>query len=350
MAIRFFTPLLCRISAAGLLLATANFAGAQQAHKKVPPTDQVLAVKVQNALNADHVFNGMSVVPSVSHGVVTLSGQVTSDAARILASNEAGSVTGIKTVLNNLTVQTVQTVQTPAVATALPQPAPPTTRAPTPRETRSVVLPGSTVLSVRTSDALTSKTAKVNDEFHGTVAADVIQDGFTVIPMGTAVLGRVVEAKEAAHFAGSAALTVELVSLQLNTLNGSQNLAVVTDPVSNKAKGRGANTAEKTAGGAGIGALIGGLAGGGLGAGIGALAGGGLGAGANGVTRGQDIVVPAETLLRFSLSSSVSIPVTVRNGKQVVLPPPSGPALHVRPQENAPDADAPTVDSGTPQQ
>ncbi len=340
MAIRFFTPLTCR-AAASLLLATATLAGAQQAHRKVPPTDQVLTVKVQNALNADHVFDGMSVVPTVSHGVVTLSGAVTSDAAKVLASNEAGSVTGIKTVLNNLTVQTVQA---PVVATA-----PPVTRAPAPRETRAVVLAGSTVLSVRTIDSLTSKTAKVNDEFHGTVAADVIQDGFTVIPMGTAVLGRVVEAKEAAHFAGSAALTVELVSLQLNTLNGTQNLAVVTDPLSNKAKGRGTNTAEKTAGGAGIGALIGGLAGGGLGAGVGALAGGGLGAGANGVTRGQDVTVPAETLLRFSLSASVSVPITVRDGKQIMLPPSSGPALRVRPQEGAPNGNVPSGDTGTPQ-
>ncbi len=344
MAIRFFTPLTYR-AAASLLLATATLAGAQQAHKKVPPTDQVMAVKVQNALNADHVFDGMSVVPTVSHGVVTLSGEVTSDAAKVLASNEAGSVTGIKTVLNNLTVKEFQKIQ---VAASLPPP--PVTRAPAARETRSVVLPGSTVLSVRTSDSLTSKTAKVNDEFHGTVAADVIQDGFTVIPMGTAVLGRVVEAKEAAHFAGSAALTVELVSLQLNTVNGTQNLAVVTDPLSNKAKGRGANTAEKTAGGAGIGALIGGLAGGGLGAGVGALAGGGLGAGANGVTRGQDITVPAETLLRFSLSSSISVPISVRDGKQIMLPPSSGPALRVRPQEGSPDPNAPTGDNGIPQQ
>ncbi len=343
MAICFFTLLTRRTSAAGLLLAAATLAGAQQTHKKLPPTDQVLAVKVQNALNADHVFDSMSVVPTVSGGVVTLSGEVTSDAAKVLASNEAGSVTGVKTVLNNLTVQTVQT---PAVAVAPP----PVIRAPAPRETRSIVLPGSTVLSVRTSDALTSKTAKVNDEFHGTVAADVIEDGFTVIPMGTAVLGRVVEAKEAAHFAGSAALTVELVSLRLNALNGPQNLALVTDPVSNKAKGRGANTAEKTAGGAGIGALIGGLAGGGLGAGVGALAGGGLGAGANGVTRGQDITVPAETLLRFSLSSPVSIPIVVRDGKQVTLPPPTGPALRVRPQEGAQDPNAPAGNSGAPQQ
>lgn len=311
----------------GLLLATASLAPAQRSRAAGQPSDQVLTVKVQNALNAEHVFDGMSVVPTVSHGVVTLSGTVTSDAAKILASNEAGSVTGVKTVLNNLTVQTGA-----AVPVAPPPPLRPSPIATAePPQTRMEQIPSGTVIPVRTNETLTSKTAKAGDEFHGTVTADVLQDGLTVIPRGTPVQGRVAESKAAGHFSGSALLTIELVSMQISTPSGPQTLQLVTEPVSSQGKGRGANTAEKTAGGAGVGALIGALAGGGAGAGIGALAGGGLGAGVNGVTRGQDVTVPAESLLKFTLSSTAQVPVQLRHGKQVMLPPPSRPALQTRP-------------------
>src|SRR5260370_2566392 len=64
------------------------------------PSDNLLTVKVENALNAEHVFQGMRVTVTVSKGVVTLSGFVTSDAAKVLASEDAGNVTGVKTVLN----------------------------------------------------------------------------------------------------------------------------------------------------------------------------------------------------------------------------------------------------------
>ncbi len=54
-------------------------------------------------------------------------------------------------------------------------------------------------------------------------------------------------------------------------------------------------------GGAILGAIIGGIAGGGKGAAIGAVAGGGAGAGAQIMTRGKEVHVPAETVLRFRL-------------------------------------------------
>ncbi len=308
-----------------------------------PPSDHVLTLRVQKVLAADHVFDGMSVSTSVAGRVVTLSGTVTSDAAKVLASKDAGAVAGVKEVLNNLTVvPVVAQVVTP------PTPPPPPPAPVLPRtETRQEVVPSGTPISVRITETMTSKTAKANDSFHGTVAADVMQDGFVVVPTGTSVIGRVVEAKPAGRLTGSAELSVELVSVQVNSPAGPQTLAVVTDPVSSKGKGRGANTAEKTAGGAGIGALIGGLAGGGAGAGIGALAGGGLGAGANGVTHGQEITIQSESLLRFTTSGPVTVPVVLQNGRQVLQPVPSGPVLQQRP---ASDAGTPAPESSAPPQ
>jgi hypothetical protein len=304
--------------------------------QKAPPSDNLLTVKVENALNAEHVFQGMRVNVAVSKGVVTLSGFVTSDAAKVLASEEAGSVTGVKTVLNNLTVQQAGT---PAVAPPTPAPARPTQAAPpVPTLPRSVVLGQGTFIPIRITDPISSKTAKPNDEFHGTVAANVFQSNLVLIPSGTSVLGRVVEAKEAGHFVGQALLTIELVSIRLPSPDGPQDVSLITESLSNKANGRGANTAEKTAGGAGVGALIGALAGGGTGAGIGALAGGGLGAGANAVTRGQEINVRPETLLRFRTAAPLQVTVLMRGNMQVQVPAPTGPALKAR--QAAPDATA----------
>jgi len=304
--------------------------------QKAPASDNLLTVKVENALNTEHVFQGMRVTVTVSKGVVTLSGFVTSDAAKVLASEEAGSVTGVKTVLNNLTVQhpDAPSVVPPAQAPVRPaQVAPPVQTLP-----RSVVLGQGTFIPIRITDPVSSKTAKANDEFHGTIAANVFQSNLVLIPSGTPVLGRVVEAKEAGHFVGQALLTIELVSIRLPSPDGPQDVSLITESLSSKANGRGANTAGKTAGGAGVGALIGALAGGGTGAGIGALAGGGLGAGANAITRGQEINIRPETLLRFRTAAPVEVTVLMRGNMQVQIPALAGPALKPRP--SAPDATA----------
>ena len=58
---------------------------------------------------------------------------------------------------------------------------------------------------------------------------------------------------------------------------------------------------------AALGAIIGAIAGGGKGAAIGALAGGGAGTATQGLTRGQAVRIPAETLLRFKLEAPVRI-------------------------------------------
>jgi len=61
---------------------------------------------------------------------------------------------------------------------------------------------------------------------------------------------------------------------------------------------RGKNTAEKVGAGAGIGAIIG------------AAAGGGLGAGAQAVTKSQQIKLPSETVLNFTLQAPVTVVAT----------------------------------------
>ena len=77
-------------------------------------------------------------------------------------------------------------------------------------------------------------------------------------------------------------------------------------------KSRGASTTKRTLGGAAVGSIIGALAGGGEGAAIGAGVGAGAGAGSEIITKGDQVRVPSETLIEFTLEQDVSIP-TSRN-------------------------------------
>jgi hypothetical protein len=71
---------------------------------------------------------------------------------------------------------------------------------------------------------------------------------------------------------------------------------------------RGASTAKRTIGGAALGSIIGALAGGGKGAGIGAAVGGGVGAGSEIITKGDQVKIPSEALLDFTLQQDLSVP------------------------------------------
>jgi len=83
---------------------------------------------------------------------------------------------------------------------------------------------------------------------------------------------------------------------------------VVTGEYEVIGKSRGASTAKRAIGGAVLGAAIGAVADGGEGAAIGAGAGAAAGAGSEIVTRGDQVRVPSETLLDFTLQQDVSVP------------------------------------------
>ena len=90
-------------------------------------------------------------------------------------------------------------------------------------------------------------------------------------------------------------------------MNGKM-VPVVTGEYEVTGKSRGASTAKRTVGGAALGAIIGAVADGGQGAAIGAGIGAGAGAGSEIITGGDQVKVPSETLLDFTLQQDVSIP------------------------------------------
>jgi hypothetical protein len=103
---------------------------------------------------------------------------------------------------------------------------------------------------------------------------------------------------------GGAVHSPELVlDLYSVTVGGKQYSVVTSNVDENSGRGIGKNrrTGEFLGGGAAIGALMGGIFGGGRGAGIGALSGAGGGALTQVFTRGKEVRVPAESVLRFRL-------------------------------------------------
>jgi hypothetical protein len=198
---------------------------------------------------------------------------------------------------------------------------------------KSIAVVSGTMLLVRVTDEINTKTAKANDTFHGTLANSIRENGYVLLPIVTAILGRVIDAKPAGHFTGMAVLSIELVSLKVDSPSGPKNVAVITQELSSKAAGRGANTAAKTGGGAALRTVIGALAGGGRGAATGAASGGALGAGTNGITRGHEIDVKPEQLLQFKTTQPIEVTISLHNGQQTPPMAAPGPALEVRPAE-----------------
>lgn len=81
----------------------------------------------------------------------------------------------------------------------------------------------------------------------------------------------------------------------------------MTSSIARVEKGKGRRTAGFIGGGAGLGAIIGGIAGGGKGALIGGLAGAGAGTAGGALTGNKNIYIPAETILTFRLERSVHL-------------------------------------------
>jgi hypothetical protein len=168
---------------------------------------------------------------------------------------------------------------------------------------KAAVIPAGTVLTVRLGEALGSKISQSGQTFTATLANPIEVDGKTVIPAGANASGTVVDAKPLGRFKGAASLQIKLTSV---TVNGNDR-PIETSSVVRAEKGKGKRTATLIGGGAGVGAIIGGLAGGGKGAAIGALAGAGAGTAGTAFTGNKDVVLPAESAVSFKLEQPLEV-------------------------------------------
>lgn len=320
------------------------------------PNDSEISSQVQTKFTSDSGLQGKDLSVQAASGTVTLSGNVDNDAQRDAAARYAAAVPGVKQVVNNLQVAAPQpaAAATPVPAaqsapTPAPEPKPapvrrvsapkkhivrdtemaaagagagaagmglahqessvqPVTPAapptpPPPPPPQKATIPAGTTMAVRLVDSIDSERNQPGESFRATLNSPLATEGDIAIPAGYDVEGHIVDVKSAGKFAGQS-----VVVLQLDRINvGGKSYSIQTDQYKRQGSSRGKNTAEKVGAGAAIGAIIGGIAGGGKGAGIGAAAGGGLGGGVQAATKGQQIKLPSETILNFTLQNPLTV-------------------------------------------
>ncbi len=175
-------------------------------------------------------------------------------------------------------------------------------------KTELVEVPSGASIKVTLGTALNSDTNKSGDEFDATVAEAVVVNGKTAIPKGATAKGTIVEAVESGRLKGRALLRLTLNSVEVD----GKNYDLKTGNWSRQGPAHTKRNTAMIGGGAGAGALIGGLAGGGKGAAIGAGIGAGAGTAGAAATGKQDVKLPVESSLMFTLSDPVTIQVKTK--------------------------------------
>ena len=133
------------------------------------------------------------------------------------------------------------------VAAPVPQPEP---------ELVLVELAALTPMDVELLDPLSSETSAAGDEVAAMIVADIVQDGFTVVPAGSRLEGHVAELASAKKIGGQARITVLFDSLRLPS-GASVPLAASFTAEGKNQTGKDAGTiAGATAGGAILGNVM----------------------------------------------------------------------------------------------
>lgn len=165
------------------------------------------------------------------------------------------------------------------------------------------VVPAGAVVNVRTLQTLYADSSWPGMRVRGVVDEPIFDvGGHVVIPRGAPATLEVTYVTRSSNMEGHDRIQLRVVSIR----GHSRVYSVATNDVLFKGPSEGKKAARKILGGAGIGALAGGIFGGGTGAAIGAAAGGTTGAIMTGSGK-THLMVPAETRIQFRLNSSVYV-------------------------------------------
>ena len=171
-----------------------------------------------------------------------------------------------------------------AGAPADPAPAPPVVPA-----RKKLIVPVGTRLKVRTDTPLASDEVDTGYRFSATLEGDIVSGGVVVIPKGSKVYGRVIEASGGKRLVGRAKLVIELTDVAIN----DQLQPVMTDKFGVEGPEEAGGTAAKIGAGTLIGAVLDGKSG--------AAKGAAVGGGVSLLTKGKHVQIPAQTVLEFRL-------------------------------------------------
>jgi hypothetical protein len=308
--------------------------------------DQALATDIKAKMFSDPQVKAANVDVAVKDGEATLSGEVPDDGARYKAFKIATDTPGVKHVVDKMEVQTAQATPAAEPAPVEPPPAPKSVRKerkhhtdsnmsstmrfqpdpaaapppaasmppeqpvvetppppPPPPQPKLVEIPAGTSVRVQMIDGVDSSVNHAGEMFHASLASPITVDDQIVAPVGTDVYVKLVNAKSAGHMTGQSTLALELARMEFQ----GKSYALASNEYTQTGSSRGKRTAETVGGGAVIGTLLGAVIGGGKGAAIGAATGAGAGGVAQGVTKGQQVKIPSETKVDFSLEQPVEV-------------------------------------------
>jgi len=336
-----------------MALAAALVLGVSCSHSG-KKADDAIVTGIKAKMFSEPALNAANVEVAAQSGVVTLTGQVPDEAAHLAAYKIATQTAGVSKVNDQLSVgnpqqalgSTPSPTEQPAVAPAAPPPskvkakpsskpaqqtensessAPPATDTaasapgpavaappplPAPPQPVTATIPANTIVSVRTIDGVDSSKDRTGQVFKASLDAPIVVDERVIIPVGATAYLKLVNASSAGRMTGRSELTLALI----NVVFQGKTYNVSSSDVKQSGASRGKRTAATVGGGAALGALIGAIAGGGKGAAIGAGVGAGAGTGVQVFTKGQQVKIPSETRLDFTLQSPFEV--TYIPGKQ----------------------------------
>jgi len=295
-------------------------------------SDQDITTDVKAKMFSDPQLKGANLEVAAKNGEVTLGGEVPNDAARYQAFKLATETPGVTKVNDRMSVKIAEAPPAPlpeAKPEPLPAPAParkltrktsaaplreaatppaaePVAAAPAPPpppQPKHVEIPAGTSVVVRMIDAIDSETNHTGEIFRASLDSPLVVDNEIVVPTGTDVYVKLVEARSAGHITGRSELRLELVRMQFQ----GKSYVLASSEYEQVGTSRGKRSAETIGGGAAIGAAIGAIAGGGKGAAIGAGVGAGSGTAIQVLTKGKQIKIPSETKLDFKLEQPVEV-------------------------------------------
>jgi hypothetical protein len=324
-----------------------------------------IASAVKARIHADPRLRTAPVLVESSGGIITLSGDVSSGAERVIAAQVASKVDGVNVVIDNLRVidpnpqgpnvatrtpiaegsqdrghdfRAAATIRLPASDKASRANFSDLARAPhanvgpsaslsakTPsidskasgvgtsalnassaavaRTSGQVTVPYGTVLSVQLKESLNSDLNQPGDIFLASLASPVMVGNKVVVPAEAAVQGKIVEVRHAGRFNGSSALVVKVIRLAYD----GETYDLRSSQYAEQSAARSTRTAEMIGGGAGVGAILGVILGGKKGAAIGAVIGAGVGTGAQAMSKKTQVQLPLHSTLSFRLESPLTI-------------------------------------------
>ena len=355
-----------------LMAGALLFAGCNSLKLGSSPDDKAITTQIQAKLFDDSVLKMRDIHVSSDKGTVTLTGTVNTDLEKAAAEHIAGRPDGVKSVVNQLVVSPVSMAEQSAViepgqivkpatprphartaaqmgrwqtfkpqrqaasasheqkpaeqasvpetpadhppemaaqaappAPVAPPPAPAAPAPPVVKPPEPITIPAGSFFSVRMIDSIDSSRNQAGDEFAATLDVPLVVSNREVFPRHSDARVRLVQASSAGRMSGRSELKDELVSVTA----GGKTYPLETDYYEQAGASRNTRTAESVGGGAVLGALIGAIAGRGRGAAIGSVAGAGTGAAVEARTHGQQVKIPSETKLSFTLKSPVTVTV-----------------------------------------